>query len=365
VPHDVSSLSPLDTGPDWLPPAPAAGSGSFPAQGQWPPASPPPPPAFHAPPAVPPVGPPRAAAVGRDRARGVTAALTVAMVVALLLGNVALWLSRDVYSTANIAAEARTIVASPDVKKAVTDLLVTRVVDPAVKQANPAGSIPILGGIATVELDKLAAQVVRRAVSTQSAQAISTRLVEAVVPQLQRGAGPVTLTPEELARIVAPGLAANTAVSTVLRSADRSNCCSVALAQRHELSFAWRNVGAVRAAAKVLPVVAVAFGALSLVVSRRRRHQGMVVGAATAGVGLVTLVGLRVGARSWIDATTGTTPLTAVVRAAETSVVRTAGRGLQAQSWLLVALGLVIGIGIAVVGRRRAPRAPGVLLPGA
>ena len=303
--------------------------------------------------ATPPMPATERARPARHRARGIASAIfAAATIVCLLLGNVALWMRQDVYSASNISREAQQIVGSADVQHAVADLLVTHVVRPALSQANLGSVLGPLAGVAERPVLSFASGLVDRAVASQPAQQIEARLIEAVTPQLEKGAGPVALSADQLVWIVSPSLAANRVVATVMGYADRSGCCAVVLAQRADLAFGWRHIRAIRAAGIVLPAATLVFAALALLVAPRRRRLVTVLAAATAVAGAATLVSLAAGPGLWINFVSRNSVAAGVVRAASVAVFHGATAGLSMRSWALVTAGataLVVLAGLRFV----------------
>ena len=275
--------------------------------------------------------------------------LAVVALVALFAGNLAFWARDDLYDTAKVQAKTEQLVGSTDTQEAVTALLVDRVVKPAVAKAD--ASIPSILSPLTDRLDNasvdLATKAIDQAVSSQTTQEITTRLVGALNDQLVSGTGPITLTPSQIVAIAAPSLADNRVVSRIVEAADASDCCVVELASRDELPFVWQHVDAIRAAGVILPVVALVAGALALVVARRRGRIVLVLGIGTVVVGLATLLPLWAGSHWGVDHVVGTDdPSTTLVRQAARTAFRVTDEALRRQSWFLVAAGSVAVVGV-------------------
>jgi hypothetical protein len=281
--------------------------------------------------------------------------LAVGAILCLFVGNAAHWMRQDVYSSASVDREAQQIVGSSDVQAAVANLVTTRVIQPILHQtaAGPWGLI-------TDPLTKVAGQLVERTLSTQPARDVAARLVDQVVPEMQHGAGPITLSAEQLAWIVSPGLAANNAVATVLRAADRTGCCHVLLAQRQGLSFVWRHVDEIRMAGMVLPAMFVALVTLSLGLARRRRHLAMIIAASTAATGLATMGLLWAGPGFWSGLTSRPSAAAGVVHAADRTVFGSATASLRAHSLLIATVGAgalaMLAVSSGIRTRRRPDR---------
>jgi hypothetical protein len=303
---------------------------------------------------VPPEPALRPTPVGRQPWRSVvTAVLAAASVVCLLLGNVALWMRQDLYSARAVSQEAQQIMGSSDVQQAVADMLVTGVVQPALAHAG----LGPLTGVVSAPVMGLARRAVDAAVGSQPAQHLASRLVEQVVPQMDRGTGPVALSPEQLAWVASPGLASNRFVADALRAADRTGCCRVVLVQRSQLSFTWRHVRAIRTAGIVLPPLALAFGALAVVVSRRRLRMAMILAGATALVGAATFASLWAGPGYWSNLTSHAGPAAGVVRAAQRTVFAGATAGLRQHSLWIAGAGGAALAALAVVALITSSRA--------
>jgi hypothetical protein len=274
----------------------------------------------------------------------VSAVLAATSVVCLLLGNVALWMRQDLYSARTVDQEAQQIIGSSDVQQAMANLLVTGVVQPALDHA---GLGPLTGVVSAPVVD-LARRAIDDAVASQPAQHVATRLVEQVVPELDKGTGPVALSPEQLAWVVSPGLAANRLVADALRSADRTGCCRVVLVQRGRLSFAWRHVHGIRTAGVALPPIALVSAVLAIVVSRRRVRMAMILAGATAAVGVATFASLWAGPGFWANLTSQAGPAAGVVRAAQRTVFDGATAGLRRHSlWIAGAGGVMLATLVA------------------
>ena len=100
--------------------------------------------------------------------------------------------------------------------------------------------------------------------SSQQAHDITVRLATAIQqPARRRATGPVAFTPSEMVAIVAPNLADNRIVASIVSFADSTGCCQVVLAERDQLPFVWQHVDLIRTAAIVLPIASL--------VGRRRR----------------------------------------------------------------------------------------------
>jgi hypothetical protein len=265
----------------------------------------------------------------------VSAVLAATAIVCLVVGNVALWMRQDVYSARNVGQEAQQIMGSSDVQHAVADLFTTRVVQPAIDHA---GLGPFTG-LVSGPVMSLARRVIDDAVASQPAQHMAARLVEQVVPELDKGTGPVALSPQQLAWIVSPSLASNHLVAPVLRAAEQTGCCRVVLVQRGHLSFAWRHVRGIRTAGVVLPTLSLALAALAIVISRRRVRMAMILATAAVATGLVTFASLWAGPGLWGGLMSQPGQAAGVVRAAQRTVFDGATRGLRQHSLLLAGVG--------------------------
>jgi hypothetical protein len=278
-----------------------------------------------------------------------SAALAIVAVLCLLLGNVALWMRQDVYSARHIDAEAQQIVGSTNVQAAIANLLAADVVQPVLGQTGINSRGPI-----GAPLSSAARGLIQQALATQPVQRVAARLVEEVVPELEHGSGPITLSARQLAWIASPTLAGNRVVATVLDAAGGAGCCRVVLASRHGLSFAWRHQRQIRAAGIVLPALFVASLTLALVISRRRRLLAVILAASTAVIGLGMVALLGIGPAWWTGLFSRTGAAAGVVRAADRSVFGTATASLRAQSVLVAAAGVAA---LAVLaGTRRLTR---------
>jgi hypothetical protein len=285
----------------------------------------------------------------------VSAALAATSVVCLLLGNVALWMRQDLYSTRAVSHEAQQIMGSSDVQQAVANLFVSGVVQPAIDHA---GLGPFTGAVSGPVMS-LARRAIDDAVASQTAQHVATRLVEQVVPQLDKGTGPVALSPEQLAWVVSPGLASNRLVADALRTADRTGCCRVVLVQRGHMSFTWRHVRGIRTAGIVLPPLALVSAALAVAVSRRRVRMAIILAAAATAVGIATFASLSAGSRFFAGLTSQTGPAAGVVRAAQRAVFDGATAGLRQHSLVIAGAGGVVLaalIGGRMIGSLRGAR---------
>jgi hypothetical protein len=285
----------------------------------------------------------------RDWRSATTRLLAVAAIVCLFLGNVALWMRQDVYSARNVEQEAQRIVGSPNVQGAVADLLTTKVVQPALAQTE-AGPLMVL---VKAPLRSLSDRLIEQVVATQPAQHVAARLVEQVVPELDKGAGPISLSPRQLMWIASPSLASNHAVASVLNSAERSGCCQVVLAQRQTLSFGWRHVGMIRVAGVVLPALFVACVGLALGLSRRRRRLAVILAGATVLTGLVTFASLLAGPGFWDGIMVRPGSTAGVLRAVDSSVFNGATSALRTDSLVVAILGLGALAGLAAAHRIR------------
>jgi hypothetical protein len=276
----------------------------------------------------------------------VSALLAASSIACLVVGNVALWMRQDLYSARAVGQEAQQIMGSSDVQQAVANMLVTGVVQPALDHAG----LGPLTGVVSAPVMGIARRAIDDAVASQPAQHVASRLVEQVVPQLDKGTGPVALSPEQLAWIVSPSLASNRLVADALRTADRTGCCRMVLVQRGHLSFTWRHVRDIRTAGLVLPPLALAFAALAVVVSRRRVRMAMILAGATAAAGLATFASLWAGPGFWANLTSHAGPAAGVVRAAQRTVFDWATAGLRQHSlWIAAAGGVALA---ALVGGR-------------
>ncbi|HVM65186.1 MAG TPA: hypothetical protein VMU14_10020 [Acidimicrobiales bacterium] len=284
-----------------------------------------------------------------------SALLAATSVVCLLLGNVALWMRQDLYSTRAADQQARQIMRSSNVQAAVGNLIVTDVIEPAIDRA-PLG---VLRGIVSAPAISLARRAVDDAMASQSAQQVATRLVTQVVPQLDRGTGPVTLSPEQLAWVASPRLAGNRAVAAALGTAERTGCCRVTLVQRGQLGFAWRHVRTVRTAGAVLPPLGLLAGALAVAVSRRRVVMGMILAAGTATAGIVTLAALSAGPGPWGSLASRAGPAAGVVLAAQHAVFTSATAGLRWHSLCMAGAGVAVLAVLAALTIGGRPTRPG------
>jgi hypothetical protein len=276
--------------------------------------------------------------------------LVVVAVACLFLGNAALSMRQDVYSAQNVDREAQQIVGSSNVQAALADLLTDKVVEPVITQTG-AGLFSVLSS----PLTSVARRLIEQAVATQPVQHVAARLVEQVVPELQRGSGPVSLTAQQLAWIVSPGLASNRLIAGMLHTADRSGCCQVVLAQRQSLSFAWRYVQQIRLAGVVLPALFVVFAGLALWITRRRRRVALILAGATAATGLLTLGLVWAGPQFWSSLIGRPGPSGGVVRAADGAVFAGVTAGLRAHCLMLAAVGVGALVALAISRRGRLP----------
>jgi len=288
--------------------------------------------------------------------------LAVLAAVAVLGANVAWWVSHDVYDTATVTAKAGQLIASPDTQAAVTALLEDRVVTPALQQT--AGSLPgplqSLGAAVQGQTAPLVNQAVQTAVAAETTHEITARLVATVNAQLVDGTDPISLTPDQLLAIVAPQLQNNRVVSGVVDLAQRSGCCTVVLAQRGDLPFVWQHVATIRAAADVLPVVALVLGLAAVALARRRLRAALVLAVAIAVSGAVVLIALWAGIRWGVDLIGDPAQhSTALVRQAIRITHDVTVGDLRRQSWIIVLAGgatAAVLSGVAVVRRR--PKVP-------
>ncbi len=289
---------------------------------------------------------------GRDWRSVTSGWLAVTAIVCLLLGNVALWMRQDVYSARNVDQEAQRIVGSPNVQGAVADLLAAEVVQPALAQSD----LGPLTGVVKAPLMSVARRLIEPVVATQPAQHVAARLVEQVMPELDRGSGPISLSPRQLTWIASPSLASNSIMARVLNTADRTGCCQVVLAQRQSLSFAWRHVGMIRIAGVVLPALFVVCVGLALGITRRRRRLAMVLAAASVLVGLVTFGSLLAGPQFWDGLMVRPGSTAGVLRAVDTTVFNGATAALRNDSIVVVVLGLGALVGLVATRQIRASR---------
>jgi hypothetical protein len=273
---------------------------------------------------------------GRDWRSLTSRWLAVTAIGCLLLGNVALWMRQDVYSARNVNQEAQRIVGSSNVQGAVADLLTAKVVQPVLAQS---GYGP-LTALLKAPLMAVSRRLIEQAVATQPGQHVAARLVEQVVPELDRGAGPISLSPEQLAWIASPSLGSNSVVAKVLGTAERTGCCQVVLAQRQSLSFAWRHVELIRTAGVVLPVLFFVCAGLALGISRRRRRLALVLAGATVLVGVVTFGSLLAGPQFWDGLMVRPGSTAGVVRAVDAAAFNGATDSLRTESLVVVGLGL-------------------------
>jgi hypothetical protein len=272
--------------------------------------------------------------------------LAVTAIVCLFLGNVALWMRQDVYSARNVDQEAQRIVGSSNVQGAVADLLATKVVQPALAQTQ----LGPLTDLFKAPLISVSSRLIQKVVATQPAQHVAARLVEQVVPELDRGSGPISLSPEQLAWIASPSLASNSTVAKALNTAARTGCCQVVLAQRQSLSFAWRHVGMIRIAGIVLPALFVACVGLALGFSRRRRRLAMILAAASVGVGVVTFGSLWFGPQFWDGLMVRPGSTAGVLRAVDSTLFNGSTAALRIDSLAVALLGT--GALVALVAAR-------------
>jgi len=284
---------------------------------------------------------------GRDWRLAASRYLAVTAIVCLFLGNVALWMRQDVYSARNVNQEAQRIVGSTDVQGAVADLLAAKVVQPALAQTE----LGPLTSLFKAPLMSVSRRLIERAVATQPAQHVAARLVEQVVPELDRGSGPISLSPEQLAWIASPSLASNSTVARALDTAERTGCCQVVLAQRQSLSFSWRHVGMIRTAGVVLPVLFVVCVGLALGLTRRRRRLAMVLAAATILVGLVTFGSLLAGPQFWDGLMVRSGSSAGILRAVDATLFNGATTALRNDSIAVAVLGT--GVLAALVAARQ------------
>jgi hypothetical protein len=259
---------------------------------------------------------------------------------------------QDVYSARHIEQEAQHILGSSDVRAAVADLLTTRVVQPALGQAGLGPFAGVIKGPAT----SMVRGLINQAMSAQPTQDVAGRLVEQVAPELNRGAGPISLSPEQLTWIASPSLAANRTVATVLNAADRTGCCEVVLAQRESLSWPWRHVREIRIAGVVLPALFVGFLVLGLGLARRRRRLAAVIAAASAITGLATVALLGAGPQFWAGFVSRSGAAGGIVRAVDRAGFNSATAGLRQHSLAIAVVGAVAFVALAGTSRIRSAR---------
>ena len=284
----------------------------------------------------------------RDRA---AVAVAVLAVLALFGANLAWWVSHDVYDTAAVTAKAKSLIASPDTRAAVTSVLDEKVVQPALSQA--AGSLPgplqSLGGTVQDQTAGLVQRAIADAVANQSVGEITSRLVADLNAQLVDGSDPITLTPTQLLAIVAPSLTNNRVVTGVVDLAEQSGCCTIVLAQRSDLPFVWQHVKLIQAAAVALPIAALGLGLLALVLARRRLRIGIVLAVGGAIAGAIVLLSLWAGLRWGVDLVGDPTEgSTALVREALRVTSNVTLGDLRRQSWVLL-IGGSVGVTALIV----------------
>jgi len=294
-------------------------------------------------------GSPAATGSWRDRA---AVAVAVLAVLALFGANLAWWVSHDVYDTAAVTAKAKSLIASPDTRAAVTAVLDEKVVQPALSQA--AGSLPgplqSLGGTVQGQTAGLVQSAIADAVANQSVGEITSRLVADLNAQLVDGSDPITLTPTQLLAIVAPSLTNNRVVTGVVDLAEQSGCCTIVLAQRRDLPFVWQHVKLIQAAAVALPIAALGLGLLALVLARRRLRIGIVLAVGSAIAGAIVLLALWAGLRWGVDLVGDPTEgSTALVREALRVTSNVTLGDLRRQSWVLVMAGTIVAAVLVVV----------------
>jgi hypothetical protein len=261
--------------------------------------------------------------------------LAVAAVFCLFFGNAALWMREDFYSSHNLDRDAQQILGSTRVQSAVADLLAKQVVHLALAGSGLGPFAAIIQNPAIGVADRLVSQ----ALASQPVQHVEARLLEEVIPEMKRGAGPISLSPEQLIWIASPSLATNRVMQSVVHTADRTGCCQVVLAQRHKLSFAWRYVHQIRIAGIVLPALFVAMTGLALWITPRRKHLAMTVAIATAATGLITMGLLVTDPGVWAGLTSNSGPGAVVVRAADRAAFNTATAALRFHSLVLTVIG--------------------------
>jgi hypothetical protein len=287
-----------------------------------------------------------------DRRSVTSGLLAVTAIVCLFLGNVALWMRQDVYSARNVNQEAQRIVGSPNVRGAVADLLTAKVVQPALAQSR----LGPLTGLVEAPLMNASRRLIAQVVATQPAQRVAARLVEQVVPELDRGAGPISLSPQQLTWIAAPSLTSNSIVAKVLDTAERTGCCQVVLAPRQSLSYSWRHVGMIRIAGVVLPALFVACVGMALGVSRRRRRLAVILAGATVLVGLATFGSLLAGPQFWDGLMVRPGSTAGVLRAVDAAVFNGATSALRNDSLVVVMAGLGALVALLTTRQIRASR---------
>jgi len=278
--------------------------------------------------------------------------VAVLAVLALFGANLAWWVSHDVYDTAAVTAKAKSLIASPDTRAAVTAVLDEKVVQPALSQA--AGSLPgplqSLGGTVQGQTAGLVQSAIADAVANQSVGEITSRLVADLNAQLVDGSDPITLTPTQLLAIVAPSLTNNRVVTGVVDLAEQSGCCTIVLAQRRDLPFVWQHVKLIQAAAVALPIAALGLGLLALVLARRRLRIGIVLAVGSAIAGAIVLLALWAGLRWGVDLVGDPTEgSTALVREALRVTSNVTLGDLRRQSWVLVMAGTIVAAVLVVV----------------
>jgi hypothetical protein len=151
-------------------------------------------------------------------------------------------------------------------------------------------------------------------------------------------------------------------IAGVLRTADRTGCCRVFLAERQNLSFPWRYVREIQFAGVALPAMFVVFLILGIWITPRRRQLALILAGATAVTGLVTL-GLLWAGPFWSGLVSRPGPGGAVVRAADTTVFGSATSGLRAHSLLVATIGASALVALAISRRTRSPLAEAVDQP--
>jgi hypothetical protein len=269
--------------------------------------------------------------------------LAVTAVVCLFFGNAALWMREDLYSSRNLDQDAQQILGSTQVQSAVADLLTKQVVHVALAGS---GLGPFAAVIQTPAIG-VADRLVSQALASQPVQHVEARLLEVVIPEMKSGAGPISLSPDQLVWIASPSFATNRVMASVVHTADRTGCCQVELAQRHKLSFAWRYVHQIRIAGIVLPALFVAMTGLALLITPRRKQLALTVAVATAATGLITLGLLTAHPGFWAGLISTSGPGAVVLRAADRAAFNTATAALRVHSLVLTAVGACTIAGLA------------------
>lgn len=274
-----------------------------------------------------------------DRLRAVVAGLLVSVAFVLLpLGNLGLWVQRQVLDSSSFTDLALDVVDEPAVHDALTERLVDELV----------AAEPRLG-VARIVLEPGVAQILR----TDAFRSVFSAAVDQMHTQLKEGADELSLNLDPVLPLVRDAVArVNVGVAEQIPDADALP--SITVVAREDVPELWRGVQITREASWAFPALVLFALVGAVVVANRRARMLVTIGVGGVLISFVQILVVRLGREVLSDVAGPNVDVGAFTRGYEV-VTGT----LVTQTIVVAVVGVVLAVGggaaMLVLGRDAAP----------